>query len=149
YKLTVNVDEHYIDRVVPGLRGVARRNDREFSVTVKKVYPEVNAGRFRADLALDDDAPDNLRVGQSYPLDLTLGATARTVVVPRGQFFQSTGGRWIYVVAPDGKSASRREIKTGRQNPRYYEITEGLHPGERVIVSSYSNFDDADKITIR
>lgn len=149
YKLAVSVDEHYIDRVTPGLQGTARRGDHEFAVTVKKVYPEVTDGRFRADMVIDGDGPDNLRVGQTYPVDLTLSAPSEAVMVPRGQFFRSTGGKWIYVVAPDGRSAVRREIKTGRQNPRHYEIASGLEPGERVIVSSYANFDDADKIIIR
>ncbi|MDE6042959.1 MAG: efflux transporter periplasmic adaptor subunit [Muribaculaceae bacterium] len=149
YKLAVSVDEHYIDRVSPGLHGTARRGDHEFGVSVKKVYPEVSDGRFRADMVIDGDGPDNLRVGQTYPVDLTLSDPSEAVMVPRGQFFQSTGGKWIYVVEPDGRSARRREIRTGRQNPRNYEITEGLMAGERVIVSSYANFDEADKIIIK
>lgn len=147
YKLAASIDEHYIDRVAPGLRGTARRNDRELAVEVTKVYPEVADGRFRADLAIEGDGA--LRVGQSYPVDLTLSEPAEAVTVPRGPFFQTTGGKWIYVLDSDGKAASRREIKIGRQNPRYYEVTAGLAPGEKVVVSSYTNFDNADKIIIK
>ncbi|MDE6270082.1 MAG: efflux transporter periplasmic adaptor subunit [Muribaculaceae bacterium] len=148
YKLVVNVDEHYIDRVVPGLHGVAKRQNQEFGLGITKVYPEVVDGKFRADMAVGAGGPSNLRVGQSYPVDLTLSEPTEAVMVARGPFFQTTGGKWIYVLDKDGHTASRREIRTGRQNPRYYEITEGLEPGEQVIVSSYSNFGDVDKIII-
>lgn len=148
YKLVVNVDEHYIDRVVPGLSATAKRQNQEFGLEVTKVYPEVQDGRFRADMAVGTDGPANLRVGQSYPVDLTLSEPTEAVMVARGPFFQTTGGNWIYVLDRDGRSAHRREIRTGRQNPRYYEIAEGLEPGEQVIVSSYSNFGDVDKIII-
>lgn len=148
YKLTVSIDEHYIDRVATGLRGKAMKNGSQFNLVLKKVYPEVANGQFKADLVLDGDRPANLRVGQSFPVDLELGEPTEAVMVAKGSFFQSTGGKWAYVLDADGKTARRRDIKIGRQNPKYYEVTEGLHPGERIILSSYSGYGDADKIIL-
>lgn len=149
YKIAVSIDEHYIDRVMPGLKGAALRdNRRQFDVEIRKVYPEVTDRQFRADLAITSPLPSNLRVGQTYPIDLKLGESTESVIIPRRSFFQTTGGKWIYVVDSDGKSATRREIKIGRQNPKYYEVLEGLEPGEKVITSSYRDFGEADKIII-
>lgn len=149
YKITVTIDEHYIDRVLPGITGRFERRNTPYTVAIRKVYPEVVNGQFKADLTITGDMPDNIRVGQTYQIDLQLGAPSECVMVPRGTFFQASGGRWAYVVAPDGKSATRRPIKIGRQNPRYYEVLEGLSPGERIITSSYANFGDADKIILK
>ncbi len=148
YKLTVNIDEHYIDRISPGLTGSADRQGTRFDVTLTKVYPEVVNGQFKGDLSIQAADSIKLRVGQSYPVDLQLGAPAQAVMIPRGPFFQSSGGRYVYVVAADGKSAVKREVKLGRQNPRYYEVTEGLRPGEKVIISSYTPFGEADIVKI-
>ena len=147
YKIVVKIDEHYIDRVEAGLRGKTMRQNQQFDVEVKKIYPEVIDGQFRADLSISDDV-HNIKVGQSFPIDLMLGDPVQAVMIPRGSFYQATGGKWIYVVSDDGKSAVKREIKIGRQNPRFYEVTEGLRPGEKVITSSYTNFGEADKILI-
>lgn len=148
YKLTVNIDEHYIDRVTPGLQGKASRQGKEFDVSVRKVYPEVVDGKFRADLDIEGRMPENLRVGQTYPIDLLLGQPERTLMIAKGTFFQSSGGKYVYVMDPDGKSATKREITIGRRNPQFYEILEGLSPGETVITSSYSNFGNVDRIDI-
>lgn len=148
YKIVVNIDEHYIDRIFPGLEGKAMRQKQQFDVSVKKVYPEVISGQFRADLTIDGKYPDNIRVGQSVPIDLLLGEPAYAVLLPRGPFFQATGGMWIYVLDADGETARRRDIKIGKQNPQYYEVLEGLSPGEKVIISSYTNYGDADIIKI-
>lgn len=148
YKLSVNIDEHYIDRITQGLTGKAERQNVVFDVVVKKVYPEVNNGQFKADLIIDRDMPKSMRVGQTFPIDLQLGEPTHAVMVERGSFFQSTGGRWVYVVDENGKTARKRAIRIGRQNPRFYEVTEGLKPGERIITSSYSGFGEADKVEI-
>lgn len=146
YKLSVEIDEHYIDRLSLGLHGEASRGNQKLEVTVSKIYPEVNRGKFKVDLAIADNDNSNLRVGQNYPVELTIGEPTQTVMIERGSFFQNSGGRWVYVLDPDGKSATRREIKIGRQNPRYYEVLEGIQPGERVIVSSYAPYGEADRI---
>lgn len=148
YKISVRIDEHYIDRVAPGLKATAKRQNQQFDLILKKVYPEVTDGQFRADLIIEGDIPEKIRVGQTYPIDLMLGESTVAAMVPRGPFFQNTGGNWIFVVDEDGKSAHRRPIKIGRQNPRYYEVIEGLSPGEKVIISSYSNYGEADRINI-
>ena len=146
YKLAVSIDEHYIDRVSPGLTATASKNGNNFDLTLKKVYPEVTNGQFKADLVIDGDMPEKIRVGQSFPIDLKLGESTESIIVPRGSFFQNTGGKWVYVLDNDGKTAHKREIKIGRQNPKYYEVLEGLTPGEKIIISSYSGYGDADKI---
>ena len=148
YKIVVNIDEHYIDRVTAGLEGKSQKQSRQFDVEVKKVYPEVTSGQFRADLTIKGDVPANIRVGQSVPIDLLLGEPSQAIMLPRGSYFQTTGGNWVYVLSEDGKTAKRREIKIGKQNPQFYEVLDGLAPGEKVIISSYSNYGDADVIKI-
>ncbi|MDE6143589.1 MAG: efflux transporter periplasmic adaptor subunit, partial [Muribaculaceae bacterium] len=113
------------------------------------VYPEVTDGQFRADFIIDGELPEKIRVGQTFSIDLLLGEPSEAVMVPRGTFFQNTGGKWVYVLDGEGKTATRREIRIGRQNPQYYEILEGLAPGERIITSSYTSFGDADRIIIK
>lgn len=148
FKLTVQIDEHYIDRVEPGLTGKASRQGKEFGIEVAKVYPEVVGGVFKADLLITGSMPDNPRVGQTYPVDLLLGSPSKALMIERGTFFQSSGGKYVYVMAADGKSAEKREVKLGRRNPGYYEVLEGLSPGEKVIVSSYTDFGEADVLKI-
>lgn len=146
YQIEAQVDEHYIDRVMPGLEAEFERRDEQFRAVVRKVYPEVRNGKFRADLKFVGTQPDNIRIGQTYYLNLQLGEPEEAVLVPRGAFFQTTGGRWIYVVDADGEGATRREIRISRQNPQYYEVLEGLQPGERVITSGYEKFGDSERL---
>lgn len=149
YKIVVRIDEHYIDRVTLGLDGKFERQNSQYIVHVSKVYPEVKGGQFRSDLVFDGQRPDNIRVGQTYYINLQLGEPTRAILIPRGTFYQTTGGKWIYVLSTNGKEAVRRQIKIGRQNPQYYEVIEGLKPGERIITSSYENFGEAEKIIIK
>lgn len=149
YKLVVNIDEHYIERVAPGLTAKASKNGKEFNLELKKVYPEVSNGQFKADLIIDGQLPSKIRVGQSFPVDLKLGESSEALIVPKGSFFQNTGGKWVYVLDPDGKTARKRDVKIGRQNPKYYEVLEGLSPGEKIIISSYSSYNEADEINFK
>lgn len=149
YKITVQIDEHYIDRVETGLRGKVERQGKQYDVTLFKVYPEVANGMFRADLRIEGALPENIRVGQTYYINLQLGEPTEAVLVPRGAFFQSTGGHQAYVLSEDGKTATLRDIRIGRQNTQYYEVLEGLKPGERIITSSYKNFGNAEKIILQ
>ena len=148
YKVTAMVDEHYIDRVVTGLTASFMRQDNSYDMLLRKVYPEVRDGKFKVDLTFGGELPDNIRTGQTYNLNLQLGQPVEAVYIPRGAFFQKTGGRWIYVVDEAGEKAYRREIRIGRQNPRYYEILDGLAPGEKVITSSYDNFGDNEVLIL-
>jgi len=146
YKIEAQIDEHYIDRVTMGLTATFDRQGEVYNATIRKVYPEVRSGKFQADFRIDGNQPANIRSGQTYYLNLQLGQPEDAVMIPRGSFFQTTGGRWIFVVLPNGDKAVRREIRIGRQNPKYYEVLEGLNPGEKVITSSYESFKDYDVI---
>ena len=144
YKVEAQIDEHYIDRVIEGLEATFERQGETFSTLIRKVYPEVRDGKFKADFKFDGEQPDNIRSGQTYYLNLQLGQPEEAIIIPRGSFYQKTGGKWIYVVSKDGHKAVKREIRIGRQNPQYYEVQEGLEPGEKVITSSYDTYGDSD-----
>ena len=144
YKIEAQIDEHYIDRVSAGLAATFQRQNDSYGAIIRKVYPEVRDGKFKADFKFEGETPDNIRSGQTYYLNLQLGQPENAVLVPRGTFYQKTGGKWIFVVAPEGGKAVRREIRIGRQNPQYYEVLEGLEPGEKVITSGYDSFGDND-----
>ena len=148
YKVQAQIDEHYIDRITTGLVASFERQDTKYEMQLRKVYPEVRNGQFKADFRFVGDAPENIRSGQTYYLNLQLGEAAEAVLIPRGSFYQATGGRWIYVVDASGEKAYRREIRIGRQNPQYYEVIEGLQPGEKVITSSYDNFGDNEVLVL-
>lgn len=149
YKIEAQIDEHYIDRVMPGLEAQFERQDESYQAVIRKVYPEVRDGKFKADFKFDGTLPENIRTGQTYSLNLQLGQPEEAVMIPRGTFYQKTGGRWIYVVTEDGSKAYKREIRIGRQNPQYYEVLEGLQPGEEVITSGYDNLGDNDCLILK
>ena len=148
YKVQAQIDEHYIDRITTGLVASFERQDTRYEMQLRKVYPEVRNGQFKADFRFVGDAPENIRSGQTYYLNLQLGEAAEAILIPRGSFYQATGGKWIYVLDATGEKAYRREIRIGRQNPQYYEVIEGLNPGEKVIVSSYDNFGDNEVLIL-
>ena len=149
YKVQAQIDEHYIDRVRQGLTATFTRSDKQYELQVRKVYPEVREGKFRCDFVFRGPRPENIRTGQTYYLDLELGQPEQAVLIPRGTFFQTTGGQWIFVLSSDGSRAYRRSIRIGRQNPQYYEVLEGLEPGERVVTSGYEAFRDNEVLVIR
>ena len=149
FKVTTQIDEHYIDRIVVGLPATIDRQERKYDMTIRKVYPEVKDGQFRADFTFSAAIPENIRSGQTYYINLQLGEAAEAMIIPRGAFYQTTGGNWIYVVDPSGEKAYRRDIRIGRQNPQYYEVLEGLSAGEQVITSSYENFGSHDVLILK
>lgn len=149
FKIEANIDEHYIDRVKRDLSATLERNGTEFPLRVRKVYPEVRNGRFRVDLVFTGDKPETIRAGQTYNLKLRLGESSQAVLLPKGGFFQSTGGQWVFVVVPNGGEALRREVRLGKQNSMYYEVLEGLEDGESVITSNYDSFGEADRVIIK
>lgn len=142
YKIEAQIDEHYIDRVSAGLTATFERQNETYDALIRKVYPEVRGGKFQADFKFSGVQPSNIRTGQTYYLNLQLGQPESAILIPRGTFYQKTGGKWIYVVSTEGGKAVRREIRIGRQNPQFYEVLEGLSPGEKVITSGYDNFGD-------
>jgi HlyD family secretion protein len=149
YKIEATIDEHYIDRVKRDLTAVFERNGNEYQLRLRKVYPEVRSGKFKIDLVFTNEKPQTIRSGQSYNIKLQLGASSDALLLPRGSFFQSTGGQWIFVVDASEEYALKRIIRIGKQNSRYYELLEGLEAGEKVITSSYDNFGDAEKIVLK
>lgn len=142
YKIEALIDEHYIDRVSAGLSATFERQNEIFDAVIRKVYPEVRDGKFKADFRFSGEQPHNIRTGQTYYLNLQLAQPEKATLIHRGTFYQKTAGKWIYVVAPEGGKAVKREIRIGRQNPQFYEVLEGLEPGEKVITSGYDNFGD-------
>ncbi len=149
YKVQAQIDEHYIDRVRQGLTATFQRGDKTFLLQVRKVYPEVRDGKFRCDFTFRGERPENIRTGQTYYIDLELGLPEQAVLIPRGTFFQTTGGQWIFVLSADGSKAYRRNIRIGRQNPQHYEVLEGLEPGERVVTSGYEAFKDNEVLVVK
>lgn len=149
YKIEAQIDEHYIDRVMTGLSATFERQGETFDALLRKVYPEVRDGKFKADFKFNGEQPENIRSGQTYYLNLQLGQPTEGLIIPRGSFYQKTGGKWIYVVSDDGTKATKREIRIGRQNPQYYEVLEGLSEGEKVIVSGYDNFGENDVLMMK
>ena len=149
FKIEADIDEHYIDRVKRDLSASLDRNGKEFPLRLRKVYPEVRNGRFKVDLVFTDEKPETIRAGQSYNIKLQLGASSDALLLPKGGFFTSTGGQWVFVVNPNGGEALRRDIRIGKQNSRYYEVLEGLQPGEEVITSNYDSFGEAERIVLK
>lgn len=124
------------------------RQGEKYGLKVRKVYPEVRDGRFGTEFIFTGEHPENLRTGQTFYVDLQLGAPTMAVMIPKGSFFQSTGGQWVFVLSADGTKAYRRKIRIGRQNPQAYEVIEGLEAGEKVITSGYEAYGDSEELDI-
>lgn len=149
FKIKALIDEHYIDRVIRDLPATLERSGVLYDLKVKKVYPEVRNGQFEIDLIFDDVSPENIRTGQTYYIKLELGEPAKALLLPRGGFFQSTGGQWVFVLSADGDEAVKRNIRIGKQNPQYYEVLEGLRAGEQVITSGYDMLGDNERVIFK
>jgi len=149
FKIEAEIDEHYIDRIKRDLSATLERNGKEYGLRLRKVYPEVRNGRFKVDLVFTDNKPETIRAGQSYNIKLQLGASNDALLLPKGGFFQSTGGQWVFVVGTNENEAVKRNIRIGKQNSRYYEVLEGLEPGEQVITSNYDSFGTAERIVLK
>lgn len=151
YKVRVDVDEHYISRVFPGLTGEFDFSNRTYRLIIKKVYSQVINGRFQVDMEFEKNAgvPEGIRRGQSLQIRLTLSDQSKALLLPKGGFYQQTGGNWVFKVAANGKTAYKVNVQLGRQNPDYYEVLEGLSPGDKVVTSSYENFGDAGELVLK
>jgi len=147
-KLRAQVDEFFLGRVSEGLLADAELGGRSYRMRVSKIYPQVRNGQFEIDLQFVGPEPAELQRGQTVQVRLTLGAPSRARLLPDGAFYEATGGNWVFVVAPDGRSAVRRQVRLGRRNPDYVEVLSGLEPGERVITSSYTGFQERDRLSI-
>jgi HlyD family secretion protein len=146
FKLTAQVDEFYLGHVTAGQEVLFAIDSRNYRAHVSKVYPQVVNGTFKTDFYFDGTAPSDIHVGQAIDLKVELGGSARAVMLPNGPFYQETGGNWVFVVTPDGRSAIRRNVRLGRRNPDFVEVVEGLKPGEKVIVPGYDAYQKMDRI---
>ncbi|MGX5818355.1 efflux RND transporter periplasmic adaptor subunit [Chitinophaga lutea] len=144
FKMRAEVDEHYISRIFAGLKAIFEFNGKNNDMVITKVYPEVKNGRFEVDMNFSGVVPEGIRRGQSSPVRLELGKSSSAVLLPVGGFFSDTGGNWVYVVEKGGGRAAKRNISLGRKNPVYFEVLEGLQPGDQVITSSYENFGNKE-----
>jgi HlyD family secretion protein len=149
FKVRANIDEYWIARVSPGQKGTFTFADNDYQLSIKKVFPQVSNGVFQVDMIFQDQQPLGIRRGQTVHIKLELGELSEALFVDRGGFYQATGGQWIFVVDPSGEFAVRRDIKLGRQNTQYYEVLEGLTNGEKVITSSYDNYDEIEKLILK
>lgn len=149
FKINARVDQHYLPRVYEGLRGSFDFDRNTYNLIIRKKFPEIINGQFVVEMLFEGDVPENIRRGQTISIRLQLSEERQAVMIPRGSFFQTTGGNWIFVVDESGSFATRRNIRIGNQNTRQYEVLEGLQPGERVVVSSYDGYEDKDKLIIK
>lgn len=148
YKVHTSLNEYYIDRITAGLPAKISYQDKTFPLSISRVVPEVKERSFDVDLVFSGQNPSNIRLGKSYRVQIELGKPERAIIIPRGDFYQHTGGKWIYRLSSDGKKATKVEIEIGRQNPQHYEIVSGLNEGDRVIVSGYDKFGDVEELVI-
>ncbi len=149
YKVRVDIDEHYISRVKLKLKAYCDFSGNDYGASITKIFPEVKDGKFSVDMEFSGKIPQEIRIGQTSRIRLELGESETALLIGRGGFYQTTGGQWIYVVDKSETFATKRNIKIGRQNPQYYEILEGLAPGEKIITSGYENFGTADKLVLK
>jgi HlyD family secretion protein len=149
FKLRAGIDEFYIARITNGLKGTADFANKTYQVEIRRVYPEVREGQFEVDLEFVGETPDGIRRGQTLPIKLELDAPAEALLLARGGFYQTTGGNWVFVVDASGDFAVRRNVRIGRQNPEFFEVLDGLQPGERVVTSSYENYEEIEKLILQ
>lgn len=149
YKIHTSLSEYYIDRITTGLPATINYQGKRYPLKITKVVPEVKDRMFDVDLVFTGDMPDNVRVGKSFRVQIELGQPEQAIVIPRGNFYQSTGGQWIYKVNASKTKAIKVPLTIGRQNPQQYEITEGLQPGELVVVTGYDTFGDAEELILK
>jgi HlyD family secretion protein len=149
FKVRVDVDEHYISRIYPNQTGTFNFAGKEYKLKIKKIFTQVTAGRFQVDMEFDGEEPKGIRRGQTLQIVLSLSDETQAIVVPRGAFFQQTGGNWIFKVSENGNTAYRIPIQLGRQSIDQYEVLEGLNPGDKVITSSYENFGNIQELVLK
>lgn len=149
YKVRVDIDEHYISRIYTGQQGTFSLNNKIYTLVIKKVYTQVANGRFQVDMQFDGDIPGGIRRGQTLSIRVALSEEKEAIMIPKGGFFQETGGRWIFKVSDDGNTAYKMDIQLGNQNTEYYEVLHGLNPGDKVITSSYSSYKDIEELVLK
>ncbi len=149
YKVRSDIDEHYISRISPGLTGEFSLGDKSYHLKIKKVFSQISNGRFQVDMEFTEAPPAGIRRGQTLQIRLTLSDETQALLLPKGGFFQQTGGSWIFKISENGSVAYRHDIQLGRQNPDYYEVLSGLNPSDKVITNSYDNYGDAQELVLK
>lgn len=149
FKVRVEIDEHYISRIYTGQIGTVTMNGELYTLIIKKVFTQVSNGRFQVDMQFEKEVPEGIRRGQNLQIRLALSAEKEALLVAKGGFFQKTGGNWIFKVSEDGNTAYKVNIRLGSQNTEYYEVTEGLNPGDKVVTSSYDTFGDIEELILK
>ncbi|MGY3793431.1 efflux RND transporter periplasmic adaptor subunit [uncultured Aquimarina sp.] len=149
YKVRVDIDEHYISRIYNGQKGTFSFNNKMYTLVIKKVFTQVNNGRFQVDMQFEGNVPEGIRRGQNLQIRVALSAEKQALLIPKGGFFQKTGGNWVYKISENGNSAYKVNISLGSQNTEYYEIIDGLLPGDKVVTSSYDSFGDTEELILK
>nr|WP_262918345.1 efflux RND transporter periplasmic adaptor subunit [Mucilaginibacter straminoryzae] len=149
YKVRVDIDEHYITRIFNGLMGDFILGDKTYKLKITKIFTQVSNGRFQVDMQFVGTVPNTIRRGQTLQIRLALSDETQALLIPKGGFYQQTGGNWIFKLSDDGKTAFRADIQLGRQNPDYYEVLQGLKPGDKVVTSSYDNYGDMQELVLK
>jgi len=149
FKVRADIDEHYITRIFPDLKGQFSIGNKQYDLQIKKVYTQVKDGRFQVDMEFVGERPKSIRRGQTLTIRLALSDETKGILLAKGGFYQQTAGNWIFKLDKDGKTAFRTDIQLGRQNPEFYEVTSGLKPGDKVVVSSYETYDKIQELNIK
>ena len=149
FKVRVDIDEHYISRIYTGQRGSFIFNNKQYFLVIKKVYTQVTNGRFQVDMEFENEVPEGIRRGQTLQIRVALSEEKQALLIPKGGFFQQTGGNWIFKVSENGGTAYRVDISLGSQNTEYYEVLNGLNPGDKVITSSYDNYGNIEELILK
>jgi len=148
-KVRVEIDEHYISRIFTGLEGSTEINGKPYTLSIKKVYTQVTNGRFQVDMEFKSSLPENIRRGQTLQIRLALSDETQALLLPKGGFYQQTGGNWIFKLNQDGSIAYKTDIQIGRQNPDYYEVLQGLQPGDKVVINNYENYGNMQELVLK
>ena len=149
FKVRVDIDEHYISRIYTGQRGSFTFNNKMYFLVIKKVYTQVTNGRFQVDMEFENEVPEGIRRGQTLQIRVALSEEKQALLIPKGGFFQQTGGNWIFKVSENGESAYKVDISLGSQNTEYYEVLSGLNAGDKVITSSYDNYGNIQELVLK
>lgn len=149
FKVRVDIDEHYISRIYAGQKGTSTINNKTYTLVIKKVFTQVTNGRFQVDMEFEGSIPEGIRRGQTISVRVALSEEKEAIMIPKGSFFQETGGNWIFIVNKNGNTAYRKDIQLGNQNTEYYEVLSGLEPGDKVITSNYNNYKDIEELILK
>jgi HlyD family secretion protein len=149
FKVRADIDEHYISRIFTGLMGEVTLAGKDYKLKIRKVYTQVNNGRFQVDMDFINGVPEGIRRGQTLQIRLALSDETQALLLAKGGFFQQTGGNWIFKVADNGRLAYKTDVQLGRQNPDYYEVLQGLQPGDKVVTSSYENYGNMQELVLK